>query len=226
MRDAVRGAARRRHSLRRLLLGVAAAALVACSVAERSAVQPASVPSGQPPAATPGAAVSPTAAPAAIDEVPDDPSRIDLDYVQRVVDALDARLGELARRVAATRQVDEETTVALFALYHRQQAPDMLVTWRDYFLPRLGEDPGAPVSEVRELLTVRTDCVSAALDRDYRPFGPQVGEFPNPWTFALTPASDRKPEGANPTAWTISEEAVNASQPGRLLPDPCGQPGR
>lgn len=149
------------------------------------------------------------------------PDAIDLAYVQRVVDAIDARLGELGQHVASVGGVDEEALLTLSTLYGGGGRAVAVSMWQEFFPPLLGDEPRAPRTEVVELRTVSRDCVSFAATRDYLPLGSRIGTFPQPFSMALRPAGRDYPH--NPTAWVLVQEQTDAEGQGRLLPDPCAE---
>lgn len=169
-------------------------------------------------APSPALSPSPSPSPAvAVDQVPP-VERIDVAYVQAVVDAIDARVGELADRVKQTGELDEQGLAVLHALFADQAREVNVAEWRSYFPPRLADDPGPPRTKVLELRTVSPTCVSFTADRDLAPLVPGA-VFPQPFSMAIRPAERDLPD--NPTAWVIVQDGTDAEGEGRLLADPC-----
>jgi hypothetical protein len=191
-------------------------ALAACSgKSEAKSVRP----------ATPATTVAPTTTTdprvAPVDQVPE---VITVEYVQRVMDALDRGEGDLTRKLVhdrvptpAFRQMltaifDEPAFSQAEASFGRDAARNL-----DVYV----ESPGDPATTVKQLLDSSSSCVVAAVDRD---LGPQLRTVPptasrNAVIILRTKKEDRDPLGVNTTHWIITADGSPA--PGADLGHAC-----
>jgi hypothetical protein len=194
-----------------VVLALAGTLAVACSSAKGlHAVTPhASVPTA--PAQT--TTTNPYAVPAVIDAA----------YVNRVLAALDAAVGDVVRLLSRVDRLQPEAINRLKALYTPTELPKQVDALRrdseDGF-SHLRPNPGNIISTVTQLITSRTDCVFASVSRDYH----LVSDNPDPRLFAqwvalvpLDPVND--PGHYNPTPWALTYDGFEES----LLPpeNPC-----
>jgi hypothetical protein len=136
------------------------------------------------------------------------PAVIDAAYVNRVLAALDAAVGDVVRIVASTKSLPPDAVTRLRAWY----TPEELAKQVDYFQQdiaqgarRLKTDPGNIVSQGSPLISARTDCIFAQVARDYR----LVSDSPDPrlgiqWVGLVPVDPNNDPNHYNPTPWAFS----------------------
>jgi hypothetical protein len=170
-----------------------------------------------PPAAASTSSSATTSTTVGVDEVPDE---ITVEYVQRVMDALDASWGDMYRLYVDSGGPTAETAAWLDALYDGEGRRVM-----DTELGREAADDfentrssaASPVTEVEELVVGNGDCIYFVGERHYA----EVFDIP------YEPARSRgvvelrraTPSTRNPSAWRISLE-LDASS-GLPEREPC-----
>jgi hypothetical protein len=152
------------------------------------------------------------------------PPVIDAAYVNRVLEALDAAVGDVVRLIIRTHDVSPEVFDRLGAVYLRREDVNLFLSsiqrsMREGFTG-FRADPGNKRSTVAELLSASTSCIYVRVARDYS----QVANHPDPgpsmeWVGLQPRDSSRSPYNYNPTPWMIALEGVtsNLTQP----PSPC-----
>jgi hypothetical protein len=194
-----------------VVLALAGTLAVACSSAKGlHAVTPhASVPTA--PAQT--TTTNPYAVPAVIDAA----------YVNRVLAALDAAVGDVVRMVVHANRLDPEVMDRLRALYDdealRPQVEVLAQDSADGFQAYL-DHPGNQRSAIIQMVSASSSCIFAHVSRDYRP----VVKEPDPnlsdqW-IALVPLDpSRDPRHYNATGWHY---AYDGFEEDRSVPkNPC-----
>jgi hypothetical protein len=162
----------------------------------------ASVPSGSEASADPT-----TSTTVGVDEVPDE---ITVEYVQRVMDALDASWGDMYRLYVASGGPTAETAAWLDALYDGEQQRRMDVALgeeaADGFDSTL-QPPGDPRTHVLEILSASSRCVRVRADRDYDRVlgGPPTDDKTTDVALRFATPSDY-----NVTTWQITRELSGA----------------
>lgn len=177
--------------IRRMAVGwLLAAGLVlgACSDSDQSDVPTATVPVAPPTTVAP----DPFAVPAIIDEA----------YVNRVLAALDAPIGDVLRLVVEERSVTPEAIEQLKAIYVnpellalsiRSFEEDLRTGFAGYRLP-----PGDRTTTVKRLLSGRPDCLFVEVQRDYSTVATEPVEARSEW-IAMRPQS----RSINVTGWGL-----------------------
>jgi hypothetical protein len=150
-----------------------------------------------------------------VDEVPDE---ITVEYVQRVMDALDASWGDMYRLYVESGGPTAETEAWMDALYAGEERERI-----DHGLGMEAADefentrmpPGDPVTTVESITSSTVDCIFFEGMRHYDEVLSGGATKDRRGSVALERAN---PSDRNPTAWKIVLEATTASRPG----DPCG----
>ncbi|MDQ4069029.1 MAG: hypothetical protein M3203_06105 [Actinomycetota bacterium] len=198
------------RAIRGALLAVLLGGSMACSGATADKAGPTATVGTEPPATT---TTNPYAVPAVIDAA----------YVNRVLAGLDAIRGDVARLVLQTQTIPREAYDRLKAMY---ADPDFLQNSIDSYqleirqgLRGYRKDPGNILTQVRELITARPNCIFARVERDRS----AVAANPPPNTFVwvgLRPLDPlRDPMGYNTTGWAY---VYDGFPPDRSRPeDPC-----
>ncbi len=185
-------------------------ALVGCSSGGDAAAPTATLGTA-PPAPT---TTDPYAVPPVIDEA----------YVNRVLEGLDAAVGEVVRMVVRERRIPYEAAERLQAIYIDRDAWQLTIDLlqQDSFdnFSSYKDNPGDLDTTVTKLLVATKECVFAEVSRDYS----QVGIRPDPpvsreWV-ALRPVTpEADPKGYNFTRWGFIYDGFTAD---RSSPqDPC-----
>ena len=152
------------------------------------------------------------------------PPVIDVAYVNRVLAGLDAAVGDVTRLVVRTRTIPREAYDRLRAIYADQ---DFLQIQIDNFQNDMRRnfvgyrpEPGNQTTMVRQLITGRSACVFARVEREYSAVGTNTTNTPHTLWVALKPLDQgRDPNKYNPTPWAYVYDGFppDRSQP----PDPC-----
>ncbi len=134
--------------------------------------------------------VDPYAVPAVVDEA----------YVNRVLAALDAAVGDVVRLVVRERAVTPEAVTRLEAIYDGEALDLTTRLLRESIARRAarGPEPGDVRTSVRRLLSVANGCVFAEVERDYSAASGLEGRHTE-WV-VLTPGQRVDP---NPTPWVV-----------------------
>ena len=168
--------------------------------------------------ATPDAATSTsTTAPIAGDPAFAVPATIDEAYVGRVLAALDAVQGDVARRIVEAGALSQADVIPLRAVF---LDPELRAQTEGFSalvenLDRIRKPPGDNRTTVVRLLTARPDCIYAETTVDV---SETVLDPPPPFTsyVALRPGRPGDdPQERNPTPYAIAAEHREAR-------DPCG----
>jgi hypothetical protein len=150
------------------------------------------------------------------------PPVIDAAYVNRVLEAIDAGVGEVVRIVYRTRDLPPEVFDRLKALYlERETINTLLIGLQDDMrlgFPGYRQNPGNTKSRVDALLNSSPSCIFVRVTRDYS----QVGTNSEPsveWIGLKPRDPTRAPNHYNPTPWMVALEGFqrDGSQP----PNPC-----
>ncbi|MCA1708996.1 MAG: hypothetical protein LC808_39265, partial [Actinobacteria bacterium] len=186
-----------------------AVALAGCSSDDDPA--PATATLGTAPPVTP--TTDPYAVPAVIDEA----------YVNRVLEALDAAVGEVVRMVVRERTIPPEAVDRLKTLYMGEFlqiqldlfSNDVRESFRQY-----KPEPGNKKTLVNQLLSGAASCIFARVERDYSAVAarPNLG-VTTQW-IGLRPLDRSKdPSKYNPTPWIYSYDGFQ--QDGSAPSNPC-----
>jgi hypothetical protein len=165
-----------------------------------------------PPAAASTSSSATTSTTVGVDEVPDE---ITVEYVQRVMDALDASWGDMYRLYVDSGGPTAETAAWLDALYDEPELSRI-----DVDLGREAADgfdttrtpPGDPTTEVVELISTSPDCIYFEADRQYDAV--LLDDTSGTTLIVLRRA---EPNDTNATTWVMSVE-------GRVDAVPEGSP--
>jgi hypothetical protein len=196
-----------------VVLALAGTLAVACSSAKGlHAVTPhASVPTA--PAQT--TTTNPYAVPAVIDAA----------YVNRVLAALDAAVGDVVRMVVHANRLDPEVMDRLRALYDdealRLQVQGLAQDSANHF-EGARETPGDKRSTVLELITATPECLFAHVRRDYQ----AVAVNPDPrladqWIALVRLQPTRDPNHYNLAGWSYVYDGFEEDQ--SIPKNPCAE---
>ena len=186
-------------------------ALAACSPDDEPAAPTATLGTAPP--------VTPTTDPYAV------PPVIDAAYVNRVLEALDAAVGEVVRIVVREKRIPQEAADRLQALYLDERRiqleldsfqDDMRDNFRSY-----RTEPGNQDSTVLDLISGTPTCIFAKIRRDYSMVGTAIADNSITQWVGLKPRDpSRDLRGFNPTPWAIVVDGFqqDLSQP----KNPCG----
>ena len=196
----------------RLLVVMVLVALAACSTSKRHAVTSTTVTSL---AASPSTSTTLTP----VDQVP---SVITVEYVQRVMDALDRVEGEATRMLYANKVPTPEWRARIMAIFdgkafdtaEADYGRDAARGFDTYRSP-----PGDPTTRVNRIYDSAAGCIAFNAIRDYGSLlatRPQQAA-PEALVFLRLKQADRDPNGVNPTTWVITADgapnpAVNLEQ--------------
>lgn len=152
------------------------------------------------------------------------PAVIDVAYVNRVLAELDAVLGDVARLVVTTRTIPREAYDRLRAIY---QSDEFLQIALDGFQLDIRDNftgykanLGNQRSIVSQLLTSKSNCIFARIERDYSAVGTSPSTSLSTQWISLKPLnSAQDPSHYNRTAWAYVYDGFpkSHSQP----QDPC-----
>jgi hypothetical protein len=200
------------RAVRVALAALLLAASAACNSSDDPGPEPASPTVATEPAPT--TTTNPYAVPAVIDAA----------YVNRVLAGLDAVIGDVTRLVLRTKTIPPEAYDRLKAVY---SDPDFLQIAIDGYQLDIREgfrayrlQPGNNVTTVTELLTARSDCIFAKVERDFSAVGVSSQDRPRiQWVGLRRLDAARDPNQLNPTSWSFSYDGFppNRAQPG----NPC-----
>ncbi len=153
------------------------------------------------------------------------PPVIDAAYVNRVLEGIDAAVGEVVRIVYRTRDVPPEVIDRLKAIYSERETMNVLLIGLQNDM-RLGfpgyrENPGNKKSSVDALLDVSPSCIFARIKRDYSQVGTN-SELSVEWIGLKPRDRGSDPGHYNPTPWMVAVEGFEAD--GSQPPSPCSAP--
>lgn len=151
------------------------------------------------------------------------PAVIDAAYVNRVLAALDAAMGDVVRLVVGTRTISREAYDRLRAIYGTDQ-------WLQLSLDNFQADvrngfngyrpsPGNKTSTIRRIVAANHQCIFAEVERDFSAVSP-IPNPVNPQWVGLKPLDpNRDPARYNTTGWAFIYDGFppSRSQP----PNPC-----
>jgi len=169
-------------------------------------------------------ATVPTAPPTTADPYAIPPT-IDAAYVNRVLEGLDAAVGDVVRMIISTRQISPEVIDRLNALYLNRDDANLFLqgiqdTMRNGF-STFKENPGDEKSSVVAMISGSQTCVFAKLSRDFGAVTTRQGNAPLVEWIGLKQASPRGDLSRfNPTPWMIATEGV-VLPGGTEPPNPC-----
>lgn len=153
------------------------------------------------------------------------PRAIDAAYVNRVLAALDAVVGDAVRIVVATRNLPPEALDRLRAVYadtnRLQRSIDGFQRDIREGLTGYKPNPGNKTSVVVDLLTATPSCIFASVQRNYSEVSTNTSALRNPQWIELRPVDSMKNAYAyNPTPWAYGYDGFppDVSQ---VPPDPC-----
>jgi len=152
--------------------------------------------------------------------VPDDPDDITVEYVQAVIDELDSILVAGYQLIAQTRTVDDPNVQELFREVYADETAQVQLDGIENALgvENVAEEPRHPSTTVLEVLSARSDCVTATADRDLSPLVVEGAspDFNQPFYLTFV-----RSEGAshNPTPWVLGRAMSYAED--AEPEDPC-----
>ncbi|MEN3314623.1 MAG: hypothetical protein V7605_857 [Acidimicrobiaceae bacterium] len=153
------------------------------------------------------------------------PATIDAAYVNKVLEGLDAAVGDIVRLVIATRQISPEVIDRLNALYINHDDANLLLqgiqdVMRKNFV-NIRSNPGNEKSTVTEMITSSRACIFAKLSKDYSAVTSTGDAATKVEWIGLKPSDSTKdPNDVNPTPWMIATEGLVL--PGGTAPsNPC-----
>ncbi|HUF33604.1 MAG TPA: hypothetical protein VMN58_10405 [Acidimicrobiales bacterium] len=155
-----------------------------------------------------------------VDEIPDE---ITVEYVQRVMDALDESWGEMFRQYKADEgpTVDNHAWLAeLYAEPAYGQMEDLLGEIAGDEFDGIREEPSDPVTEVLQVVSATPECIFVSDQRDYGGIFSSGYEV-SPGYLQLVPAPTQV-SIRNPTAWRVSREVTAEGRTVEEVIDPCG----
>ncbi len=151
------------------------------------------------------------------------PPVIDVAYVNRVLAALDAAMGDVVRIVARAGSLTPEAIDRVKAIYAGQivdsQLNDLIRDSAEGF-PGLPSSPGNRRTTVIRLVSVRPKCLFVGVERDYSGMSIDAKAGADEQYVGLQPLDPAQNlNSQNPTGWAIVYDGFQAdrSQP----PDPC-----
>jgi hypothetical protein len=148
------------------------------------------------------------------------PEVIDAAYVNRVLEGLDAAVGDIVRLVMRTRDVPPEVIDRVKAVYLDREGQNLELaslqhSLRDGFRG-FQENPGNKRSTVRNVIAAMPTCVFVQVERDYSQVGMQENPRPSTEWIVLKPLDPAQdPKSYNPTPWAFAAEGVEPP------PRPC-----
>ena len=152
------------------------------------------------------------------------PAVIDVAYVNRVLAGLDAVKGDATRELLRSKTITNDVFDRMRAVYDSNEFLQLTIDGleadvRERFTS-YQPIPGNVASNVSKLITGRSDCVFAQVQRDYSKVGVRPSQETSMQWVALKPLNRlRDPRGLNPTYWAFTYDGVprDRSQP----QDPC-----
>jgi hypothetical protein len=171
------------------------------------------------PHATVPTAPSTTADPYAV------PPTIDAAYVNRVLEGLDAAVGDVVRMIISTRQIAPEVIDRLNALYLNHDDVNLFLQgiqdeMRKNFA-NIRSNPGNEKSTVTEMITSSRVCIFAKLSKDYSAVSSKEDPPAKVEWIGLKPTdATRDLNRVNPTPWIIATEGL-VLPGGTAPPNPC-----
>lgn len=151
------------------------------------------------------------------------PTKPDAAYAQRVMDELDAVMGDAVRTFVRDKGPSPAFLAYLRALYNGPVYDRALESWQRIAaqsFDNIKANPSRPVTRVKELLGSSPTCIYFTVARDMSGvFVTDYGTTGRPFVELLrkNPAGD--PEGRNPTPWAMV--AANTNPDGSIPPNPC-----
>jgi hypothetical protein len=148
------------------------------------------------------------------------PEVIDAAYVNRVLEGLDAVVGDIVRLVIATRDIPPEAVDRVKAVFLDREGQNLELaslshSLRDGFRG-FRENPGNKRSIVKNLMAATPACVFVQVERDYSQVGLQKNAKPSTEWIVLKPLDPAQdPASYNPTPWAFAAEGVEPP------PRPC-----
>jgi hypothetical protein len=177
--------------------------LRSCAIAAVFVVATAACSGDDDPAASPGETL-PTTTTIGVHEVPDE---ITVDYVQQVMDEIDASWGGMFRQLKLDGEMTDSTRSWIQSL-HGEAAPDMEAEMRDvveHDFDIAVPSPGDPRTIVDEVVVAADDCIVFSGRRSYADVYVDPGDESATLHMALrerTGGDERK----NLTAWVFTDE--------------------
>ena len=152
----------------------------------------------------------------------DVPATIDAAYVTKVMQALDHVYGDAIRALKKSGKPDADFQARMAAIYDQHYYELTLELWGKGVaagLTDIADPPGDPKTTVTKLIQGDSQCVVAAVDRDYQPLHnvpsrSQTGHF-----IALVPAPASRRLAFNPTPWMLRYDGFRSD--GSVPPSPC-----
>ena len=174
-------------------------------------------------ASTPATSAAPTTSTTLtpIDQVP---AVITVEYVQRVMDALDKVEGNLTRKLYADKLPSPEWRNGLMAIFVAKGFDDAEAAFgRDAAnaFENYRNPPGDPISKVHRVDDFSNTCIVAEARRDLSAFFTRAPSEDSLEGVLILQAKDpsKDPAGVNPTAWTIYGSGL--AKPGADLEHAC-----
>lgn len=167
-----------------------------------------------PPQAAPPATLSPAAetaahspSPSATEEPIDTarvPGEIDAEYVQAVMDDLDAAIGQVFRDARDAGKYGEAWHAAMRSLYTPEAVPQQTEAFESHGFGKLRREPADPRTWIEELKEATPSCVFFTGVREISPLFRKPIDPVQPYYMVL---GRHEPDDVNPTAWLIAFES-------------------
>ena len=153
------------------------------------------------------------------------PAVIDAAYVNRVLEGIDAAVGDIFRLVIQTRDIPPEVIDRVKAVYLHREDMNFLLTGLQHNLSTefagYRPNPGNRRSTVQEMIAASPSCVFVRVSRDYSEQLATSERVQGASWIGLAPKDPTSdPAHFNPTPWVVTLESLvsDAKQP----VSPCG----
>lgn len=162
---------------------------------------------------------APTTAPADPYSVP---ATIDAAYLNRVFEALERVDGDATRLIVAGKAFVPEAAKRLRAIYAEDEFQKQVNLWLDLVnegVTGFREPPGDRRTTLERIASARSDCVFAAVKRDYTEVTGSAGVGRISYLELRPLDRERDKFRHNPTPWMIATDGYNPD--GSIPDDPC-----
>ncbi len=141
----------------------------------------------------------------AVDTIPDDGDAIDEPYVERLIDVTDPLIGEVMAQLEAADEPSEQLLADVSRVYEGTLASEVVTRIVEEDVDYVVAGTSGPAStELEELQTATTECISAVVVRDVTGYFDPPGE-PARWNLTFVPGGDPDDTGS---AWLVAREVV------------------